>query len=396
MDAATPAIPLFDLRLEESDIEAVVDALRSGWLTMGPRTASLEKALADHLGVAHAVAVSSGTAALHLALSAAGLGPGDEVIVPAYTFVATVNAILYCGAEPVFADIRGLQEPTIDPAEVRRLITPRTRAVMAVHFAGYPAAVDVLAKLCREHGVALIEDAAHAPDAELAGRRLGTFGRAGAFSFFSNKVLSVGEGGALVTDDAELAARARRLRSHAMTSGTWDRHRGHADSYDVVDIGFNYRIDEPRAALALARLSRMADEVRRRRALTLAYRRRLSQLGDLVLPFHDEDVAHSSCYVMPVMVRSPERRGPLREALRQDHGIQTSVLYPAVHEFSVYRQRYPGVSLPRTEEAARCELTLPLFPHMTDEQQERVITALEQIMAEPGERRTGAGGAQSA
>ncbi len=379
MDATPPTIPLFDLRLEDSDIEAVAETLRSGWLTMGPRTQELEEALAEHLDVAHVVAVSSGTAALHLAFSAAGVGPGDEVIVPSYTFVATANAVLYCGAQPRFADIAGLENPTIDPAEVERLITPRTRAVVAVHFAGYPAGVDALAELCRERGLTLLEDAAHAPSAELAGRKLGTFGLAGAFSFFSNKVLSVGEGGAVVTNDDQVAERMRRLRSHALTSTTWDRHLGHADTYDVVDIGFNYRIDEPRAALALSRLPKMATEIGRRRELTRAYRAQLADLPELIIPFRDEDVASSSCYIMPVMLRAAERRNAFRAVLRA-RGIQTSILYPAIHQFSAYRERYPDVSLPRTEEAAHCEVTLPLYPHMTEEDQGRVLSAVREAL----------------
>jgi dTDP-4-amino-4,6-dideoxygalactose transaminase len=373
-------IPLFDLKLEPEDIDAVTETLRSGWLTMGPRTQAFEQAFAAHLGAGHAIAVSSGTAALHLAYAAAGIGPGDEVIVPSFTFVATVNAVLYCGAKPVFADILGLENPVIDPAHVEQRITDRTRAVAAVHFAGYAAPVDVLAALCLDRGLALIEDAAHAPSADLGRRKLGTFGLAGAFSLFSNKVLSVGEGGLLATDDDRLAVHARRLRSHAMTSMTWDRHRGHADSYDVVDIGFNYRLDEPRAALALARMPRLEAEIEARRKLTLAYREQLSDLPDLVVPYTDEDVASSSCYVMPLMLRSPDQRDKLRHELRESHGIQTSILYPAVHEFSAYQKRFPDVSLPHTERAARSEITIPLYPHMTAAQQERVVHAIHQTL----------------
>jgi dTDP-4-amino-4,6-dideoxygalactose transaminase len=369
-------IPLFDLRLETEDIEAVTETLRSGWLTMGPRTEAFEQAFADHLGSRHAVALSSGTAALHLAYRAAGVGPGDEVIVPSFTFVATANGVLYCGGRPVFADILGVENPSIDPADVERRITPRTRAVAAVHFAGYPAAVDVLADLCRAHGLALIEDAAHAPSGELAGRKLGTFGLAGAFSLFSNKVLSVGEGGVLATDDDQVAAEVRRLRSHAMTSLTWDRHRGHADSYDVVDIGFNYRLDEPRAALAHSRMRRLASDIARRRELTVVYRERLAEVAEIILPFTAEDVARSSCYVMPIMLRRPDQRPMLRQILRDEYQVQTSILYPAVHEFSAYRERFPEVSLPRTELAARSEVTIPLYPHMTKAEQERVLDAI--------------------
>jgi dTDP-4-amino-4,6-dideoxygalactose transaminase len=373
-------IPLFDLRLEPADIEAVVETLESGWLTMGPRIQEFEQAFASHLGVSHGVAVSSCTAALHLAYLAAGVGPGDEVIVPSFTFAATASAVIYCGGTPVFADIVGLENPTIDPTEVERLITPQTRAVTAVHFAGYPAAVDVLARLCSERGIALIEDAAHAPSADLDGRKLGTFGLAGAFSFFSNKVLSVGEGGLLATDDEEVATRVARLRSHGMSSGTWDRHRGHSDTYDVVEIGHNYRLDEPRAALALSRLRRIEDDIERRRELTLAYRHRLREIPGIVLPYTDDDVERSSCYVMPIMLASGDGQAAFRRALREDHGIQTSILYPAIHEFSAYRRRFPGLSLPRSEAAARSEVTIPLYPHMTGAEQDRVVQAIEAVL----------------
>lgn len=188
-------IPLFDLRLEQEDLDAVADTLRSGWLTMGPRTKEFEDAFAEHLGCTHAVAVSSCTAALHLSYLAAGIGPGDEVIVPAMTFAATAAAVLYCGGTPVFADVVGLHDPGIDPADVEAKITPRTKAVACVHFAGYAAAADELERICQEHGLALIEDVAHAPSATLGERKLGTIGLAGCFSLFSNKILSVGEGG---------------------------------------------------------------------------------------------------------------------------------------------------------------------------------------------------------
>src|SRR4051812_15992485 len=191
------AVPLYDLRLEPEDIRAVMEVLESGWLTLGPRTHEFEAAFAEHLGVAHAVALSSCTAALHLAYLAAGVGPGDEVIVPAMTFAATASAVIYCGGTPVFADIAGAHDLSLDPEDVAAKITPRTKAVCVVHFAGYPAPVHELRALCDAHGLALIEDAAHSPDAHVDGKRLGTFGLASAFSFFSNKVLACGEGGLL-------------------------------------------------------------------------------------------------------------------------------------------------------------------------------------------------------
>src|SRR5215216_4261864 len=188
-----PLIPLFDIRLSEDEVGAVADTLRSGWLTQGPRTEAFEREFAEELGTGHVVALSSGTAALHLAYLAAGVGPGDEVIVPAITFVATANAALYCGATPVVAEVIGERDLGIDPDDVAARITPRTKAICAMHYGGYPAAVDALRALCAERDIVLLEDAAHAPGATVGGRKLGTFGTAAAFSFFSNKVLSAGE-----------------------------------------------------------------------------------------------------------------------------------------------------------------------------------------------------------
>ncbi len=374
-----PELPLFDLRLEEQDFNAVAETLRSGWLTLGPRTTAFEEAFAAHLGSRHAIALSSCTAALHLAYLAAGVGVDDEVIVPSFTFAATAAAVLYCGATPVFAEIVSRERPSLDPEDVERRITPRTKAVCVVHYAGYAAAADRLKELCDARGIALIEDVAHAPSATLGGRKLGTWGLAGAFSFFSNKVLSVGEGGLLCTDSDKVAAFVRSRRSHAMTSGTWDRHRGRTDTYDVDALGFNYRLDEPRAALLLSRLGRLETDIARRRELTLRYRDLLAQVDGIVVPFDDADVPGSSCYVMPIMLErdgiQAEVSGRLREL-----GIQTSIFYPSIHCFSAYRERFPDLSLPITELASQTELTLPLYPHMTNADQDRVVTALAEVL----------------
>jgi dTDP-4-amino-4,6-dideoxygalactose transaminase len=375
-----PELPLFDLRLEEQDLNAVADTLRSGWLTLGPRTTAFEEAFAAHLGARHAIALSSCTAALHLAYLAAGVGPGDEVIVPSFTFAATAAAVLYCGATPVFAEIASRERPSLDPEDAAARITPRTKAICIVHYAGYPAAADRLRELCDGHGIALIEDVAHAPSATLGARKLGTWGLAGAFSFFSNKVLSVGEGGLLCTDSDEVAAFARSRRSHAMSSGTWDRHRGRTDTYDVVGLGYNYRIDEPRAALLLSRLGRLEADIARRRELTLRYRSLLAPLDGVIVPFADADVPGSSCYVLPIMIEQDGRQAQVSARLRE-LGIQTSIFYPSIHRFSAYRERFPEVSLPITELASRTELTLPFYPHMTHADQDRVVTALAEVLA---------------
>ena len=346
---------------------------------MGPRIQQLEEAYARFLGCAHTMATSSCTASLHLAYLAAGVGPADEVVVPSMSFAATSNAVLYCGGIPVFADIAGTHDLGLDPADVERRITSRTRAVCTMHYGGYPSAVDDLRQLCDARGIALIEDAAHAPSAEYRGRKLGTWGELGCFSFFSNKVLSVGEGGLVATDSDELAAKVRSLRSHGMTSGTWDRHRGHAETYDIVDLGFNYRMDEPRAALLLSRMRRVEDEIAKRRRIVRGFRERLSRVSGVTVPYGDADVGRSSCYVMPVVLDAGIDRRAVRRSLTA-RGIQTSILYPAIHEFAYYRARFPGISLPRTEAVARRQLTLPLFPHMTDEQVDRVCDAVAEAL----------------
>jgi dTDP-4-amino-4,6-dideoxygalactose transaminase len=375
-EAALPPIPVFDLKFDADDLEAVAETLRSGWLTLGPKTAAFEEAYADHLGAKYAIAVSSCTSALHLAYLAAGVGPGDEVIVPSFTFVATAAAVRYTGATPVFADILGYENPSLDPADIERKLTERTKAVCLVHFGGYAARVDEVAELCERRGVTLIEDCAHVPSASLRGKKLGTFGLAGAFSFFSNKVLAVGEGGVVVTDDDDVAEFARSRRSHSMTAGTWQKHTKHSAGYDVDGLGFNYRIDEPRSALLLSRLSKLGRDIERRQELTRRYRDGLRGVDRISIPFRDEDVAESCCYVMALFVDDPEHRDPFRRALLDRHAIQTSVFYPSIHRFTAYRELAGEASLPRTELASGTEVTLPLFAHMSDDQVDRVVEAI--------------------
>jgi dTDP-4-amino-4,6-dideoxygalactose transaminase len=310
---------------------------------------------------------------------AAGLGRGDEVIVPSLTFVATVNAVAYTGATPVFADIAGLDAPWLSPAAAAAAITPRTRAIMTMAYGGHPGDTVALRDLARRHGLLLLEDAAHALGARIDGQHAGTFGAAGAFSFFSNKNLAIGEGGMLITRDGELAARARLLRSHGMTSLSWDRHRGHATGYDVVALGFNYRLDEPRAALALARLRRLDYDNRRRARLDAAYRAQLEPLG-LLCPRPGGTAVRHAHHLFTAVLPSGVDRDEVRAALAL-RGVQTSLHYPPVHRFSIYAG--DGPELPTTDEYARRALTLPLFPHMTAAQQGRVVDSLRSALEPP-------------
>jgi dTDP-4-amino-4,6-dideoxygalactose transaminase len=374
-------VPLTDIAMPEEDVQAVADCLRSGWLTLGPRTQAFEGALARQVGTPHAIAVSSGTAALHLACRAAGLGHGDEVIVPAFTFIASVSAARYVGATPVLCDVGGPHDFNIDLEDVARRITPRTRAVIAVHFCGYPADVLALRELCDEHGLTLIEDCAQAICAEVddSGRQVGTVGELGAFSFFSKKQLCVGEGGMVTTADDELAAKVRLLRSHAMTSGTWDRHSGRTDTYDVVGLGFNYRIDEPRAALGLSRLGRLDDDIAKRRAIVRAYREQLADTPGLELPWAEPAVERSSHFAFPVLLADREARDRFRDALKDD-GVQTT-WYPALHTFTECRHLAPAGGLPGAEEAAARHCALPLSSTMDAAAVAIVVEAVDKALA---------------
>jgi dTDP-4-amino-4,6-dideoxygalactose transaminase len=374
-------VPLTDIEMPEQDVEAVLDCLRSGWLTMGPRTKAFEEALARYVGASHTAAVSSGTAALHLACRAAGLGPGDEVIVPAFTFVASAGAPRFVGAEPVLCDVRSPHDFNLDVEDVARRITDRTRAVIAVHFCGYPADVLALRELCDEHGLILIEDCAQAIGAQIddGGRQVGTVGELGCFSFFSKKQLSVGEGGMVCTADEKLDASVRLFRSHAMTSSTWDRHRGHDPAYDVVDIGFNYRLDEPRAALGLSRLPRLDENIATRRAIVRAYRERLADVPGIELAFDDRAVTRASHFAFPVLLADRDTRDRFRAELKAN-GIQTT-WYPALHTFTEYRSLAPADGLPAATEVADRHCALPLSSTMDEGKVEIVVEAIRSALA---------------
>jgi len=307
-------IPLSDLDYGPEEEQAVLAVLRSKWLTMGEVTQQFEREFAAFTGSKYAFAVSNATVALHLAYSALGLVPGDEVITPSLTFVATSNAVLYTGATPVFADILGPDELTIDPADVERKITPRTKAIAVMHYGGYPCRMPAILDIARRHHLAVVEDAAHAPGASLDGRPLGAWGDAGCFSFFSNKNLATGEGGMIVTDRDDLAEAIRLQRSHGMTTLTYDRHKGHAYSYDVVALGCNYRIDELRSALGRVQLQKLPENNVRRRALTLKYWEALEGSG-LVLPFRNQQSAaaisgsNQQSTIPPLDAGAPPRGG---------------------------------------------------------------------------------------
>jgi dTDP-4-amino-4,6-dideoxygalactose transaminase len=372
-------IPLSDIDFGPEESKAVQDVLNSRWLTMGGVTQEFETTFAQYVGVKHAIAVTNATAALHMACVAVGLGPGDEVIVPSLTFVATANAVRYTGATPVFADIAGPDDLNISPDSIARLINERTRAIIVVHYGGYACDMPTILALAEKHGLKVIEDAAHAVGSELNGRKLGAWSDVGCFSFFSNKNMTTGEGGMLTTDDDAMALRFQRLRSHGMTSLTWDRHKGHAWSYDVVDLGYNYRIDEIRAALGLTQLGKLERNNTRRRQLTQVYRDTLQELvPQVTVPFADYP-GISAAHLLPALLPEGTDRIAFMEHMKAQ-GIQTSIHYPPIHTFTAYQgdRKSFNESLSVTDKVAGREVTLPLYPALSDQD---VITVAQEIRA---------------
>jgi len=370
-------VPLSDVAVDDELVEAALDTVRSGWWSMGPRVEAFEDAFAEFCGAAHAISVANGTAALHLALLGIDCGPGDDVVVPSLNFVAAANAVVHTGAEPVFCDIAGPDDLNLDPVDAEAALTPRTKAVLVLHYGGYPCDMDAVGALAARHGFDVVEDAAHAPGASLDGRMCGTLGRVGCFSFFANKNLPLGEGGMVVTDDAELAERLRLLRSHGMTTLTWDRHRGHASSYDVVLPGLNYRLDEVRAAVGLVQLRRLPEENAARKRIAVRYRQELHGRQGLTMPFaasRGNSAHHLAVVLLPPGTDRDELRGRL-----QQRGIQTSVHYPPIHTFSAYRSKARR-PLPRTEAVAGRLLTLPLYGSMSDDQVGAVVEGVLQTL----------------
>ena len=365
-------VPLSDVDFDHQELEAVSKVIQSGWLTMGSQTKRFERKFARFLGVEHAFAVSSGTAALHIALRGLGVGPGDEVILPSLNFVAAGNAVLAVGARPVFADIKGEDDLNVDPESVDGLIGAGTKAVIVVHYGGFPCDMEGIMRSARLRKVPVIEDAAHAPGASLKGRMLGTIGDTGCFSFFSNKNMTTGEGGMIVTSNERLAAEIPLLRSHGMTTLTWDRHKGHAWSYDVVTPGLNYRPGEIQSALGIVQLGKLKANNRRRRKLTGLYRRRLSGAAGLTLPFPAPS-GEPSYHLFPVLLDEGISRGVFMERMKKK-GVQTSIHYPPIHGFSCYREPAGKgkTGLPVTERVARRLVSLPLCPTLGEEEVEYV------------------------
>jgi dTDP-4-amino-4,6-dideoxygalactose transaminase len=377
-------IPLSDLDFDSAEMEAVQRVVLSKWLTMGAEVQAFEKEFGAMQEARHTLAVANASAGLHLAFLALQLGPGDEIIQPALNFVAAANMTIAVGATPIFADIIDLTEPTIDPGHVERLISPRTKAIVVMHYGGNLCRMAELTEICRDRGLALIEDACHAVGARYYdktqgtphGMMAGSIGDIGAFSFFANKNIAVGEGGMVTTNRDDLAKSVRLLRSHGMSSLTWDRHKGHASSYDVVANGYNYRLDELHAAIGRVQLAKLQRNNKRRQHLLSQYRDCLQHLAGWAMPFA-ESIDHSSGHLMVVIAPTNEMRNKAIGALREAH-IQSSMHYPCIPDFSVFRQQQAD-GVKKTRQFTERAITLPLFPTMTHDQVQDTVRCLRPL-----------------
>ncbi len=378
-----PVVPFHRPDITDEEIAAVVATLRSGWLTMGPRTQEFEEAFAQSVGARHAVAVSSCTAALHLALDALDIEPGDEVITSTFTFTASGATIVHAGARPVLVDCTP-DTLNLDPDDIARKVTPRTRAIMPVHFAGHAAPMDEILAIARQHRLAVIEDAAHALPAAYRGRRIGTIGDVTAFSFYANKNLTTGEGGMLTLADAALEERLRTRRLHGMNRHAWRRYSAEGSwRYDVSYPGFKYNMTDIAAAMGLVQLRRLPAMHRRRQQIVALYTELLSDVPQLQLPITLPEV-ESAWHLYAVRLRPAQlriHRDALIELLKAE-GISPGVHFIPLHLHSYYRDAfgYRPEQFPVASAAAETILSLPLFTLMSDDEVRYVASTLQRIL----------------
>ncbi len=375
-------LPFSPPDIGQAEIDEVVDSLRSGWITTGHKVRRFEQQFADQVGAPQAVALNSATAGLFLALKALDIGPGDEVITTPYTFAATVNVIIHAGATPVLADVRG--DFNIDPAAVAAAVTTRTRAVIPVHFAGRPCDLDAIGGIAQRHGLAVIEDAAHAIGAECRGRRIGTIGTATVFSLHAVKNVTTAEGGMVTTGDRSLADRIRVMALHGMDKDAWKRFApGGSWRYDIVELGYKHNMMDLQAAIGIHQLARLEHFHRRRLEIVRRYRTGLGDLPELTLPDSAVDGRHA-WHLYPVLAdcgRLAVGRDRMIELLAEEN-ISVNVHYVPVHRFSYYRERFGfrDGDFPVAEGLSDREITLPLYTRLTDGDVDDVIAAVRRTI----------------
>ena len=370
--------------ITDAEISEVVDTLKSGWIAKGPRTVKFEKEFAEYLGAKHAVAMNSCTAALHVALAAKGIGPGDEVITTPMTFASTANTIIHVGATPILADI-DYRTGCIDPDEIEKKITPKTKAIVPVHYSGQVCDLDRIYEIADRHGLFVSEDAAHALWSRYKGRLIGNRLRGTAsYSFYATKNLTTGDGGMLVTDDDEIAARARVLAGQGMSQNAWNRYaKGGTWKYDIVEAGYKYNMFDIQAALGLIQLRRLEEMQEKRLKIADRYQKAFGAIDAVDPPFVPEYTTH--CWHLYVLRVVPELLTIDRDRFiveLNERNVGTSVHFIPVHNMSLYRNRfgYKESDLPNAQKHFERIISLPLYPSMTDEEVQYVIDAVRDIV----------------
>ena len=378
-------IPVFRPSYGREEIETVTQVLKSGWIGLGPETAKFEKQFASYVGSRYAVALNSGTASLHLALMQANIGPGDEVVLPALTFVSTAHAVMYVGARPVFADVRS-DSLCICPEDVARKITPKTRAIIPVHYGGHPCDMEELQQLVSRKNITIIEDAAHACGSSYRGQRIGNISKFTCFSFHAVKNLATGDGGMITTNSEEDFKCLMQLRWMGITKDTWGRlekvtmpnessQKGYGWYYEVPELGYKYHMNDLAAALGLVQLSKLEANNNRRRELAKIYTEKFSDISEIECPEVMPDVITAQHnYVIRC-----DKRDELHLFLRE-HNISSGVHYMPIHLQPFYRRLFPDVSLPMTEKQWIRLLTLPLFPDMSQDEQAYIIDCIRKFV----------------
>lgn len=375
-------VQLFELNYDHREEEAVAQVLKSRWITMGECTKSFEEKFGEYIGSEYLpTAVANCTAALHMALLALDIKSGDEVIISGLTFIADANVVKMVGANPVIADVASLDDWNISAATIKERITPKTKAVIIVHYGGVPCDIDEIVSICKDNNIALIEDVAHAPGAEYKGIKCGLFGDIACFSFFTNKNLSVGEGGMVISNNETLNQKIKYLRSHGMSSLTLDRHKGRAITYDVLQPGLNYRIDEMRAALGLVQLDKLDAANENRKKITLHYHDLLKGEAEIHIPFLELPNKNSSYHIYPILLSEKLNREVVFNSLK-GKGIQASIHYPSIKSFTAFKDELKKYDVPNCDTISERELTLPLYPTMSNDQVELVVESLKLAIKE--------------
>ena len=375
-------IPFVKVELDEGDIAAVEGVLRSGWLTTASQVKALEEELATYTGAKYVNAVNSATAAMHLCLAAWDLGPGDEVITTPYTFTATANVVMHTGATPVLVDVREA-DANIDPELIERAITPNTRVILPVHISGEPCDMDAIMDIARRHNLKVLEDAAHAIGTFYLGRPCGSLSDAAAFSFYANKTMTTGEGGALATDDEELSARVRKLTLHGMSKDAYNRYgAGGTWRYDIEEFGFKDNLTDIAAALGRSQLGRLEQFIEERTRVAQRYIANLRDEPDIILPAFSEENRHP-WHIFMIRVR--DGAGATRDDIIRglsERGIGTSVHFIPLHYHTAYKKlgRWKEGDFPVAERFFAGEVTLPMYPGLSNAEVDEVCQAIREIL----------------